>query len=362
MSIRDAFIANGYDAEFAFGAKADQSKHQGSGVSDSRSISTLKKILKRWKWFYYTLVFRRYFKKQQALLNQLKNGPTYDLIVEFHTVGSNVGLELSKSMGAKLSVIFDSPVDEQFLEMHGTKSFWWNRIKRTEKETMKAAENIMVYSPACEDHLRSKYLIQGTVTVLPSLLNKPSEVVRAPGENFVIGFIGSFLSWHKLDLMLNVFEKFHNKYKDSRLYLIGFGQEWHSIYEQVKAKKLVDKVHMPGFVTEDELTRLKGEFTIAVMPGSNWYGSPLKLFEYAQAAIPFVAPVSKTVSSVFEDEEHCFFVKEEDEFNSLFKALETYYLMPDQGESVGLKVQSFVKENFNQEKYASKLIEALTSQ
>lgn len=361
MSIREAFEQHGYEAEFAFGHKGDQSTYKGAKqqMGSSGLKKTLKNIIKSWPWLYYSLVFRSFFKRQDQLIDALKKGRAYDLVVEFHTVGSRVGAELAKHWGAQYSVIFDSPVDEQFLEMHGTKSALWNRICETEKESMQYASKLMFYSPATRDHVISKYNPSGETNILPSMLHKPLDYKKVEKEGFRIGFIGSFLSWHKIDLMLDVFAKFNAKYPDTRLQLIGYGQMWDDSKAKVQQLGLEDVVDIPGFVSEEDLSTLKSEFTIAVMPGSNWYGSPLKLFEYAQGGIPFVAPVSKTVSSVFEDEKHCFYVKENDEFNSLFEALERYYLHPEEREQMGQNVKAFVESEFGREVYAQKLVQFL---
>lgn len=357
ISIRDAFINHGYSAEFAFGKEANQDVFKGAGINQQKSkIDFLKRLVKKWPWLYYSLVFKNYFSKQDKLLKDLKKGKSYDLIVEFHTVGSRVGAELAKYWGAKYSVIFDSPVDEQFLEMHKTKSFFWNRIKNTEKKSMQSAEKLMFYSPACRDHVQSKYQPKGKAYILPSLLNKPLDYERKPTEKFNIGFIGSFLSWHKIDLFVKVFNEFAKDKNDVCLQLIGFGQEWHNVKELVGSLELKEKVYMPGFVSEEELSELKSGFTIAAMPGSNWYGSPLKLFEYAQGGIPFIAPVSATVQSVFENGVHCLNVEKNNEFNSLLKNLEKFYSDQYLREKQGISVKEYVFNNFNKETYSKKLI------
>jgi len=63
------------------------------------------------------------------LINKSSKKEGYTHIIEFHTIGSDLGLQLTEMFNAKFSVIFDSPVDEQFYEMFNTKSLFWNKIK-----------------------------------------------------------------------------------------------------------------------------------------------------------------------------------------------------------------------------------------
>ena len=142
--IRDAFIANGDNAEFAFGQKGDQSTYSDSGKSHKKSgiKESIKGVVKSWPWLYQTIVISKYLKDQEKLFQSLAEGKKYDLIVEFHTTGSTIGARLAKKWGAKFSAIFDSPTDEQFLEMYGTKSAKWSDIVAAEKETMESADRI----------------------------------------------------------------------------------------------------------------------------------------------------------------------------------------------------------------------------
>ncbi len=352
--IKEALTKEGNKVSFALVNQSSNSPET-SEIKTSWIKNAIKGMFKLWPWFYYSVIFKRYFKDQDQLLQDILNGERFDQIIEFHTVGSIVGASLAKEWGAKFSVIFDSPVDEQFEEMHGTKSMHWKRIQDSERISMEAADKIMVYSPACQDHVKSKYNIKGVVNILPSLLNKEVDFKRVETETFNIGFIGSFLSWHKIEMMVRVFRKFNQQYSNSKLLLIGYGVEWQNIKKIVEQLGMNDVVEIPGFVSEEELSALKSRFTIAVMPGSNWYGSPLKLFEYAQAGIPFVAPVSKTVSSVFVKDEHCLYVEENNEEKTLFNALERYYKNPIEAKEMGNHCRDFVAQNFNVEIYSEKL-------
>ncbi len=84
-----------------------------------------------------------------------------------------------------------------------------------------------------------------------------------------------------------------------------------------------DCVEMPGFVNEQMLNEYKKKLTIGVMPGSNWYGSPLKLFEYAQSDIAIIAPETPVVKELFTKEEALFI----DDNNSLQSLVQNMRLL-----------------------------------
>lgn len=320
----------------------------------------LKAALKRWRWLYYSLAQWRTLKNQELLFDELKKGEKADLIVEYHIVGSTIGVELAKLWGASYSVIFDSPGTEQYLNFYGTRTAFWSRMKAAERMSFEYAECMLCYSPACKDYLQENFCIKASIGILPSRLFK-DVFVRKKTETFNVGFIGSFLKWHKVQLLVEVFSEFHRKHNDSKLILLGYGQEWSKVKALVEEMQLQDAVVIPGFVSEEELREFKGQFTIGVMPGSNWYGSPLKLFEYAEMGIPFIAPVSKTVDSVFEDEKHCLYVKETNERDSLMIALTRFYEDNSLRDRLGNAARDWVNTEYGKEAYYSKMVNILMS-
>jgi glycosyltransferase involved in cell wall biosynthesis len=46
------------------------------------------------------------------------------------------------------------------------------------------------------------------------------------GKPQLIGFIGSFLSWHRVDLLVDAFIEIAPEFPLARLALLGYGQEW----------------------------------------------------------------------------------------------------------------------------------------
>ena len=121
-----------------------------------------------------------------------------------------------------------------------------------------------------------------------------------------------------------------------------------------------DYVDLPGFVSEEELQEYKRMFTIAIMPGSNWYGSPLKLFEYAFAQIPFIAPSTPTVRSIFKEEVDCLFIDEQNEAGSLMEKLTYAYNHPQAMNQLGINAYNSVLTRFDDEAYNQQIINGLS--
>ncbi|MCC7455151.1 MAG: glycosyltransferase [Crocinitomix sp.] len=358
--VKEAFVKNGDEADFGYFENVPVNKDGAPIIVYSGLKGLIKRLVKQWKWLYQSLALKIYFSKQKSLLKQLLSGKKYDKIIEFHTVGSTVGVELKRKWGANLSVIFDSPVAEQFLEMYGTRTIFWPKIKASERITMQNADAVLAYSSTCANYLVQRYRIPIPITILPCVIHKKEIIERAPSAIFSIGFIGSFLCWHKLELLVNVFAEFIKEYPDSKLYLVGYGVEWKAIKNLVNELELEDYVDLPGFVSEEELQEYKRMFTIAIMPGSNWYGSPLKLFEYAFAQIPFIAPSTPTVRSIFKEEVDCLFIDEQNEAGSLMEKLTYAYNHPQAMNQLGINAYNSVLTRFDDEAYNQQIINGLS--
>lgn len=358
QTIKSAFEGDGHTVLLGLDQKSDVSERP-SSARNSNKIEKLKAVLKSWKWGYQSLAFWRFFKNQDELILQYEGIEPADLVVEFHTVGSTLGLQLAKKWGCHLSIIFDSPVDQQFMEMYKTKSVFWSRIQNSERLTMQAADKIMAYSPACKDYLKATYKVRAEVHVLPCIVNKPVVKNHPENDTFKIGFIGSFLVWHRVDLLVRVFHKFHQEIPNSRLQLIGHGEEWNRIKLLIEELNLTPHVDMPGFVSEDKLLVYKKNFSVGVMPGSNWYGSPLKLFEYAACEIPFIAPSTPTVKSIFKADDHCLYIDPKDPEYSLQEALRFLMNNPDERAEMTLRNKQYMNSNYDDAIYRRDLVKLL---
>jgi len=135
-----------------------------------------------------------------------------------------------------------------------------------------------------------------------------------------IGFIGSFLKWHRVDLLLKTFSRLKDEHYNIKLYLLGMGEEYASIKEKWSASKYKEDIFLPGFVDGEELLKLKKRIHVGVMPGSNWYGAPNKIFEYGAAHMAVIAPNTPTINDLFIDKkEVCLF--ENNSENGLYEGL-----------------------------------------
>jgi len=138
-------------------------------------------------------------------------------------------------------------------------------------------------------------------------------------EEINLCFIGSFLKWHQVDLLVNAFQVLIQNNIKAKLFLVGDGIERKAIENMISQldEKVKSKIIFTGFLDGDELFELKKRMHIGVMPGSNWYGAPNKIFEYGAMRMAVLAPSTPTIDDLFTEDEVCFFEwKNQDSLNT----------------------------------------------
>jgi glycosyltransferase involved in cell wall biosynthesis len=305
LTLKSGLENDGYDVSLY--PPANTATQAANSNQPSAPGSKIKKMVRQFlPALYYSLLLRRKMRFADQVSSQLvSTGVEYDLVIEFLTAGSRSGSALKKAWKVPFVVIYDSPLAEQFKEMHGTGSFFRNRVNRRERESVEQADGIICYAQAVADFLEKQFAAGSKCAILPCIVWK-EKVPAGVRKGQVIGFVGSFLKWHNVQLLVEAFDILAPEFPDAQLVLLGKGVEWERTKERVLKSPYAHRIVMPGFVTEEDLAAWKQKFMIGVMPGSNWYGSPLKLFEYAEASIAIVAPRTPVVSELFTKNEALF--------------------------------------------------------
>lgn len=139
----------------------------------------------------------------------------------------------------------------------------------------------------------------------------------------VIGFVGSFYPWHGLDFLLDAFKQVSLELNNVKLMLLGDGQLHSALKERAKNENLADSVIFAGRVSHSRLADYLALFDIGVMPDSNEYGSPMKIFEYMAMGKPVVAPRLGPIEAVITDNQEGMLFKRKDitEFKNILLVL-----------------------------------------
>ncbi|GAB4546465.1 MAG: hypothetical protein OHK0023_06130 [Anaerolineae bacterium] len=131
-----------------------------------------------------------------------------------------------------------------------------------------------------------------------------------PADAVVIVFVGSFQPYHRVDLLLRAFAKVTAPHV--RLLLVGQGQtsaEARALAEQLG---VLDRTIFTGSVPYPEVPAHLAAGDIAIMPATNEYGNPMKLYEYMALGKVVVAPDQPTITEIATHSQDSFLFPKED--------------------------------------------------
>lgn len=170
---------------------------------------------------------------------------------------------------------------------------------------------------AVSSHLRDRLLRQGMAPERLSVAPNAFDVRRigssqhrpelAAGlgltDAFVIGFVGWFDHWDRLDMLIEVLAELLPKHPQARVLLVGDGPVAPSLRAKAHALGLKDKVVFTGAVPRTQVFDHIALIDVAVFAHSNDFGSPVAMFEFMGMRVPIVAPRIAPILDVHRDGE-----------------------------------------------------------
>jgi glycosyltransferase involved in cell wall biosynthesis len=134
---------------------------------------------------------------------------------------------------------------------------------------------------------RAHWLPQGVNTELFHPVD-PAETARVRkelGEGVrLVGFVGSLASYQRVEVLVDAARRLREQRSDIKLVLVG------GSVERARALGAEDVGIVIPHVDYERVPSYISAFDVAVLPDSNWYGSPIKVLEYAAVGAPVIAP------------------------------------------------------------------------
>ncbi|HVR70444.1 MAG TPA: glycosyltransferase family 4 protein [Vicinamibacteria bacterium] len=217
-----------------------------------------------------------------------------DLIVETQVHFAGSGALAARLSGLPLLLDDCSPLSEAVALGAGLPGL----AARVFRRQVECAKWITVSSQALRARLASDGVCLDKLHVVPNGVDLAAhdhtdrEAVRRRlglvGRR-VIGFVGSFQPWHRVELLLEAVAPLAERHA-VHLLLIGDGSGRARAMDAARALGLGPHVTDVGAVHPGDVPALLAACDVGALPASNDYGHPMKLVEYAAAGLPAVAP------------------------------------------------------------------------
>ena len=231
----------------------------------------------------------------QPIANTVRAGGPFDIVYERYALWSHAALEAARTSGATTVLEVNAPLieeQERFRSLHDR-----DAALAASRRAFAAADIIVAVSEEVGDYLGGFPQARHKVQVIPNGVNAQrfsdgtARRLRKP-EGFTIGFVGTLKPWHGVDILLRTFARLEAQIVGSRLLIVGDGPQRDALTRLATQLGVIDKVTFTGSVAPDAVPGLLADMDVGVAPYpalTDFYFSPLKVYEYMASGLPVVA-------------------------------------------------------------------------
>ena len=285
----------------------------------------LKKVLPKILWRtlkeIQQIQFDKYAAKELQKAIQTFNP---DVVYERSAWMSNGSVNVLKPFNIKHVVEINAPFEEEVKEFEKASSFISSIGKKKLKNLLQSATLIAPITTSLEKYIVENYEVNpSNCLVVPNAIdNQEIQInesrVEAINKQFnlsevtVIGFVGSIFPYHGVDRLIKGVSKL--KYTDIAILIVGDGYLIPELKELASKLGIFSRVHFTGSVPKEDVYNYISAMDILTLPNTEWYCSPVKLFEYGAFGKTILAVNEAGVSDVMSREEGVLFENNDSAF------------------------------------------------
>ena len=243
--------------------------------------------------------------------------------------------------------------------------------ERLEIETAKMSDHVFTITHALKDILVENGVSEKKISILPNAVDSQQFSITKKDKRLekdldfqnkiVIGYIGSFVRYEGLDLLLEACAILRNKIGDCfRLLLVGDGDEMQNLRNLSRFLQLEDVVRFTGRVEHHKVNRYYSLIDIAPIPRKGFrvceLVSPLKPFEAMATGKVLITSSVKALAEIVEDGETGF-VFEKDNAEDLAEKLHLVISDDELRRQIGVNAKKWVTENHSWDVISKRVID-----
>jgi glycosyltransferase involved in cell wall biosynthesis len=303
----------------------------------------------------------------ENILSEAITAKKPDLIYERGYYMMTSGLEQAARHKVPIIIELNAPYPQEKIDLEGNR-FSQRAGDNAEYRQVSEAKRIVVVSSDLKKYLCDKHSAQPEkILVTPNAVNledfepRPESVETLQGElgfkpgEQIIGFVGSIFPYHGVDKLIQAFESLSKSRDQLKLLVVGDGEILPQLKQSVLDSGLSEKVVFTGNVKHREVPLYIAVMDITVMPTSNWYGSPVKIFEYGAMGKVVIAPDNGPVNDVMKNGDTGILITNGQ--NNLVDALKNAIDHRDKSLEMAKKFQNQVRQNHTWDEVAKSILD-----
>jgi len=157
----------------------------------------------------------------------------------------------------------------------------------------------------------------------------------------VCGFAGAFHHWHGIDWFVETVIDDLKQHPTIALLLVGDGPKHEFIQNLVEQKNMQNQIVITGRVDHTEIPKAIAAMDFGIIPDSNHYGSPMKLFEFMSMGKGMIVPDFSPIEEVVTNNETSWLFKKQDKLDCVKRFFEIAN-QPEHCYDVGQKAIKYI--------------------
>ena len=317
-----AFKAQGNEVDFMIAGRREVRHNEEK--KNTRSQSHLKRLIKFClpNLFWETvkdvsliLLDERNKRQLQSVAQELKP----DVIYERSHYGMIAGVLVARDLGIHHVLEVNCPNVDERIQLAGN-SLLSRRARRKDRWAFANSSHVLTVSTHLAQVL-SIDVLSTNWNVTPNAIRPGLETesrkktnrnsLNIDNESILLGFVGSIFPWHGVDIIIKSVHELQRQGIHAEALVVGDGEIVPELKLLAFQLGVSQEVHFIGSVSHPDTFVYTKLCDILVMPRSNAYGSPVKIFEYALVAKPCIVPETSPVTEVMDDGVHGWVIKPE---------------------------------------------------
>jgi glycosyltransferase involved in cell wall biosynthesis len=259
------------------------------------------------------------------------------------------GVQVAREFGIHHLLEVNSPNVDERIRLSG-QSLLAQHARKKDAWTFSHSNHVVVVSTFLAKNLRIDRIAKNW-SVTPNAIRKGQELestlevsrksLNIETSALLLGFVGSIFPWHGVDLIIDAVKHLQQEGKNVQALIVGDGEIREALEENVRTLRLSNYIHFTRTVPHKDTFAYTRLCDALVMPKSNAYGSPVKIFEYGLIGKPCIVP---NVAPV----------------NEVFKHGQDGWVIDSNAEAIITAIESVIESPVKAEKYAANWHEKVT--